>query len=113
MGDGICPKTIRLYHAIKEVILKMSYRDKNYNTMLVTVEDNIAIVQFNRPEALNAVNAEMTAERFEILSEISKDSEVRAVILTGGEKVYCAGGDLVPFSKFGVEEVSRKKEAGI
>lgn len=82
----------------------MSYRDKKYNTMLVTVEDNIAIVQFNRPEVLNAVNAEMTVERFEIFSEIAQDPEVRVVIVTGGEKVYCAGGDLVPFSNFGVKE---------
>jgi enoyl-CoA hydratase/carnithine racemase len=82
----------------------MSYRDKKYNTMLVTAEDNIAIVQFNRPEVLNAVNAEITVERFEIFSEIAQDPEVRVVIVTSGEKVYCAGGDLVPFSNFGVKE---------
>lgn len=82
----------------------MSYRDKKYNTMLVTVEDNIAIVQLNRPEALNAVNEEMSLERMEIFTEIAQDDEVRVVIITGGEKVYCAGGDLVSFSKYGVKE---------
>ncbi|NPV26476.1 MAG: enoyl-CoA hydratase/isomerase family protein [Firmicutes bacterium] len=82
----------------------MSYRDKKYNTMLVTVEDDIAIIQFNRPEALNAVNEEMSYERLEIFAGVAQDPEVKVVIITGGEKVYCAGGDLVSFSKFGVVE---------
>ncbi|NPV27340.1 MAG: enoyl-CoA hydratase [Firmicutes bacterium] len=82
----------------------MSYRDKKYNTMLVTIEDNIAIIQYNRPEALNATNEEMINERIEIFAEVGKDPEIKAVIITGGEKVFCAGGDLVSFSKFGVVE---------
>ncbi|NPV27491.1 MAG: hypothetical protein HPY81_08665 [Firmicutes bacterium] len=81
-----------------------SYRYKQYKNMLVTVEDNIAIVQFNRPKALNAVNEEMLNERLEILRGVAQDSEVRVVILTGGEKVFCAGGDLVSFSQYGVIE---------
>lgn len=82
----------------------MSYRDKKYNTMLLTVEDNIAVVQYNRPEARNAVNLEMVNERMEIFNGIARDPEIKVVILTGGEKVFCAGGDLVPFTKFGVKE---------
>lgn len=83
----------------------MSYRNKKFNTLLVTVEDNVAIIQFNRPEAMNAVNFEMAVERIELFDGVSQDPEVRAVILTGaGDKAYCAGGDLVAFSKFGVVE---------
>ncbi len=80
----------------------MSYRDKKYNTFLVTVEDHIATVQFNRPEVLNAINMEVNRERVEIFTELGKDPDVRVVILTGGEKVFSAGGDLPAISKYGI-----------
>ncbi|MEN6348700.1 MAG: enoyl-CoA hydratase-related protein [Syntrophomonas sp.] len=88
----------------------MSYREKQYNTILLTIEDNVAIVQFNRPQAMNALNREMGDERNEILAGIANDPEIRAVIITGGEKVFCAGGDLAAFSKFGVVEAREHAE---
>jgi enoyl-CoA hydratase/carnithine racemase len=70
----------------------MSYRDKKYNTMIVRIVDGeIAIVQMNRPEALNAVNAEMIQERAEIYEGIAKDPEIKVMITTGNERAYCAG----------------------
>ncbi len=80
----------------------MSYRDKKYNTMLVTVENHIATVQFNRPEVLNAINMEVNRERLEIFTALGQDSDVRVVILTGGEKVFSAGGDLPAISQYSV-----------
>lgn len=82
----------------------MSYRDKKYNTMLVTVEDHIATVQFNRPEVLNAINNEVNRERAEIFTALGQDPDVRVVILTGGQKVFSAGGDLPALSKYGIVE---------
>lgn len=82
----------------------MTYREKQYNTMLLKVEDHVATVQFNRPEVRNAVNAEMIAERLEIFKGVAADPDVRVVILTGGEEFYCAGGDLGLFRGFGVKE---------
>lgn len=82
----------------------MSYRDKKYNTMIVMVEDGIAIVQMNRPDALNAVNYEMMTERAEIYEGIANDHEVKVMISTGSERAYCAGGDLKSFVSFGVKE---------
>jgi enoyl-CoA hydratase len=79
----------------------VSYRDKKYNTMLVTVEDHIAIVKFNRPEVLNAINNEVNRERVEIFTALGQDPDVRVVILTGGEKVFSAGGDLPAISQYG------------
>lgn len=88
----------------------MNYREKNYNTILLTIDGNVAIIQFNRPEAMNALNSEMGAERNEILTAIANDPEIKAVILTGGEKVFCAGGDLASFVKFGVVEAREHAE---
>lgn len=78
----------------------MSYRKAVYQTMKLTFEDEIAIVQFNRPEAMNAANEEMSYERVEIYKNLAADDSVKVIIVTGGDKVYCAGGDLAAFSKF-------------
>lgn len=88
----------------------MTYREKQYNTILLTIDNDVAIIQFNRPHAMNALNREMSDERNEILSFIADDPDIKAVIITGGEKVFCAGGDLAAFSKFGVVEAREYAE---
>ena len=91
----------------------MSYRDKSYNTMKITVEDKIAIVTFNRPDVMNAANEEMSYERLEIYSEISRDPQIKVLIITGNEKAYCAGGDLAAFSKFNAPQAKEFAERGV
>jgi len=81
--------------------------------MRVDVEDHIAIVRFNRPEALNAANVEMSYERMEIYTGIMQDDDVRVVIITGDEKAYCAGGDLATFSKFDTVEAKAFGDRGV
>lgn len=88
----------------------MDYRDKPYKNIILTIKDQIAIIQFNRPQAMNALNRELSDERNEILIGIADDPDVKAVILTGGEKAFCAGGDLAAFSKFGVNEAREHAE---
>jgi enoyl-CoA hydratase len=91
----------------------MDYLTKEYHTMQVSVNDHIAVVRFNRPEAMNAANVEMSYERLEIYSGLSKDEDVRVVIITGDEKAYCAGGDLAAFSKFDVDQAQTFGERGV
>lgn len=68
---------------------------KNYNNLLVTIEDGIAVVTINRPKSLNALNSETLAELGDIASEIEKSKEVMALILTGsGQKAFVAGADI-------------------
>ena len=91
----------------------MEYREKSYNTMKVEFEDAVAIVRFDRPDALNAANMEMSYERMEIFSGLAADDSVRVVIVTGSEKAYCAGGDLAAFSQFGVPEAQEWMQRGV
>jgi len=72
----------------------MSYRDKEYKFIKVSIENDIAIVQYNRPQALNAANAELVMERNEAIFEAGLDPEIKVLIMTGNEKAYSAGGDL-------------------
>ena len=91
----------------------MDYRQKTYNTMLVDVDSGIAVVRFNRPEAMNAANVQMSFERLEIFRGIAADDEVKVVIITGSDTAYCAGGDLAAFSQFGVAEAQAFSQRGL
>ncbi len=56
--------------------------------------ENILLVRLNRPEALNAMNSELIAGLHDVLAEIRDDSRIRAVVLTGAGRTFCAGLDL-------------------
>ncbi|MBS44288.1 MAG: enoyl-CoA hydratase [Nocardioides sp.] len=60
----------------------------------LTVEDRVATVRFNRPDALNAFTDTMETELLEVLDAVDADPEVRAVVLTGEGRAFCAGMDL-------------------
>jgi 2-(1,2-epoxy-1,2-dihydrophenyl)acetyl-CoA isomerase len=60
----------------------------------MTVEEGVATMLLNRPEAKNALDPEMSRGLEEALREIRDDPSVRAVILTGAGGAFCAGGDV-------------------
>ena len=66
----------------------------NYQTIMITKEDGIATITLSRPEVMNAVNEEMLKELVEATREVGDDEAVKAVILTGAGRAFCAGGDL-------------------
>jgi methylglutaconyl-CoA hydratase len=57
-------------------------------------ERGIATVTLNRPEVRNAINPEMIGEITQAFTDISADDAIRAVVVQGAGKVFCAGGDL-------------------
>ena len=66
-----------------------------YETILYEKEDNIAIIRFNRPKVLNAINPVVLREMKSAIEEIESDTSIRALILTGeGEKAFVAGADI-------------------
>jgi len=66
-----------------------------YRTLLIEKDtDGVAIVTLNRPEKRNAVNREMHQELENVFVDLSNDDEVRAVLLTGAGRAFCAGGDV-------------------
>ena len=66
----------------------------SYQTIIVEIEEHVALVRLNRPEALNALNAQLLAEVGQALSAFDADPKVRAVVLTGSEKAFAAGADI-------------------
>ena len=65
-----------------------------YKTILITKDDGYAIIQFNRPDVLNALNMELIRELIDALEVLDNDDEVRAMVLTGNEKAFAAGADI-------------------
>ena len=68
--------------------------DPNYKNIVVVREAGYAIIQFNRPDVLNAVNMQLMIELVEALETLDKDETVRCFILTGNEKAFAAGADI-------------------
>ncbi|WP_299147482.1 enoyl-CoA hydratase [uncultured Tateyamaria sp.] len=65
-----------------------------YETIIVEVEDHIAKVTLNRPDALNALNDQLMSELAEAMSAAQADSKVRCIVITGSEKAFAAGADI-------------------
>ncbi|TMB79534.1 MAG: enoyl-CoA hydratase, partial [Chloroflexi bacterium] len=65
-----------------------------YEHILVEIEPPIATVTLNRPKVLNALSPAVIAEVSAALAELDADDSVRAVVLTGGAKVFAAGADI-------------------
>lgn len=66
----------------------------NTPTIQLAVESGIAVITLNRPEKRNAITDDMRSELIEALERVQRDPQVRAVILTGNGKGFCAGGDV-------------------
>ena len=66
-----------------------------YDGLLLEREEAVAIVTFNRPAVLNAINAPTLEALRRVILDVQRDDSVRAVILTGaGEKAFVAGADI-------------------
>jgi enoyl-CoA hydratase/carnithine racemase len=66
----------------------------NFKNLILTIENGVAVVQLNRPNALNALNSETIAELDAACDIFEKNRDVRVVIFTGGEKAFAAGADV-------------------
>ena len=64
------------------------------HAMLYTVEDHVATITFNRPEQQNTISGAMLNRFSEMLLAADQDVDVRAIIVTGTGKFFCAGLDL-------------------
>jgi len=65
-----------------------------YGTIEISTEHGVAVLWLNRPEVRNAFNETMIAELAAAFAELDADPAVRAVVLAGRGKVFCAGADL-------------------
>lgn len=72
------------------------------DVLLTDVDDGIAVVTMNRPEARNALNTELRRAVPQRLRELDADDAVRVMILTGADPAFCAGLDLRELGESGL-----------
>jgi len=72
-----------------------------YETMVVETTKGVTKITLNRPDNANALNLKMAEELMKVSIHCIDSPDTRAVLLTGKGKMFCAGGDLVDFSKAG------------
>jgi len=65
-----------------------------YETLAIAMHDGVAVVALNRPDVHNAFNETLISELTEVLNVLDEDDAVRAVVLAGNGKSFCAGADL-------------------
>jgi enoyl-CoA hydratase len=70
-----------------------------FETIIVEVEDHVALIKLNRPDALNALNSELLTELAQALKEADANEKVRCIVLTGSEKAFAAGADIKEMSE--------------
>lgn len=64
------------------------------NSILTEEKNNVLVVTLNRPEKLNCFNREMALQLISVLDKAENNNNVRAIIITGMGKAFCAGQDL-------------------
>lgn len=64
-----------------------------YQTVEYTIENAVAVIALNRPEALNALSQELTAD-LDAAIRLAVDDKARAIVLTANGRAFCSGGDL-------------------
>jgi 2-(1,2-epoxy-1,2-dihydrophenyl)acetyl-CoA isomerase len=68
-------------------------KTESLTTLLFSVSEHVAYITLNRPAAANAVSLELAQELEEVACECDESESVRAVLLTGAGRIFCAGGD--------------------
>lgn len=70
----------------------------NWETLILNEEhrdENVFVIELNRPDAMNSLNTKMGVELIECLTSLEQQKELRVLVLTGkGERSFCAGADL-------------------
>lgn len=74
-----------------------------YETIDLTVRDGVAHVTLNRPGAANSINVELARDLMYATLECDEDPAVRAILLAGAGRMFCAGGDLKTFAAKGAD----------
>ena len=70
-----------------------------FETIIVEVEDHVALIKLDRPDALNALNSELLGELSQALAEADANDKVRCIVLTGSDKAFAAGADIKEMSE--------------
>lgn len=108
-------RTIRVFNSVLEQNLyeKQILSSMQYETILAVLEDGILFITINRPDKLNALNAQVFTDIEKVVDEIQTNPEIKSAIITGaGNKAFVAGADIAEFAKYTKEEAITLSKRG-
>lgn len=76
-----------------------------YETIIVEIQDHVATLKLNRPDAMNALNTQLLGELCEALEEADRNDKVRCIVVTGSDKAFAAGADIKEMSQMSFVDV--------
>jgi 2-(1,2-epoxy-1,2-dihydrophenyl)acetyl-CoA isomerase len=83
----------------------------DYETILYEPRGHVLLLTLNRPEKLNAWNGQMEADFVDALDAGSSDPQVRAIVVTGAGRAFCAGGDIGAWSQALADGEPRRQQS--
>lgn len=84
-----------------------------YETLLLEKRRSVAHLTLNRPDATNAFDMRLARDLLSAAIACDEDADVRAMVITGSGKMFCAGGDLKSFESMGERLPAYLKELTI
>ncbi|MEM6658704.1 MAG: enoyl-CoA hydratase [Pseudomonadota bacterium] len=76
-----------------------------FETIIVEIEDHVALIKLNRPDALNALNTQLISELCTAMEDAGANDKVRCIVLTGSDKAFAAGADIKEMSELNFADV--------
>ncbi|WP_298936524.1 enoyl-CoA hydratase [uncultured Ruegeria sp.] len=76
-----------------------------FETIIVEIEDHVALIKLDRPDALNALNTQLMGELCTALEEADDNDKVRCIVITGSDKAFAAGADIKEMSEMSFVDV--------
>lgn len=89
--------------------------DSRYDSLTVEVADGVATLTLNRPDKLNTYDIAMKVDLLAAIDDLDRDDAVKAVVVTGAGKAFCAGMDLsggYSFARLDEPEEDRRRDSG-
>jgi enoyl-CoA hydratase len=77
----------------------------SYETLLTERHGRVLLIRLNRPQALNALNAQVARELIAVTAEAEADPEIGCMVLTGSEKAFAAGADIKEMLAFSFQDM--------
>ncbi len=80
---------------------------KEYNNILTEIKGRVGIVTLNRPKSYNALNYQLLSELMDSLTSFDKDNSIGAMVITGNEKTFAAGADIIDMVDASPEDMKK------
>ncbi len=76
-----------------------------FETIIVEIENHVALIKLNRPDAMNALNTQLLGELCTALEDADSNDKVRCIVITGSDKAFAAGADIKEMSEMSYVDV--------